>query len=335
MRPAWLLAFAFLSALLSGCVVEEDPEVQGTAQELEAIAADDLPAVVAAIDDPQAIDPVLSAVAEVALAPGQDLGLRLGTGWGRLTVRAAGDLSFKPTLQHDDMALELFSDDGESTYGDGLQHTVVAAFPSDSDCPMCIENWRFDWWGVPGWGIWPHDTAETWGFDGIALKAGDTATVLVANTVPGYTLRLAGDTGNALEWRLDPAKAGHAVVIPDTQEELIGTQQAHASRDLRWEAPFPAQPESLLLSHGWDFVEGVGASAQLESGAFGCDGGALTPLDTPFPSYTVMTGGSSRSAGGSYGVVEAGDLECYRQLNLRGVDATQRTLGGSFLMIPM
>lgn len=320
--PVFLLA-------LAGCTAVEEPPQKVPQPPQDVVRVAELASVPQASTEPTR----LNAVSELVVAANEDLEIALGTGWGRLTVRASGPLLVRPELRHATMSdLSLFSDDGDGTYDDGVNHTLLSLYPSDSQ-PTSGDNWLFSWWGIPGWSIWPHDSAETWGFDGIQLKDNETATILAATTVPGYSLRF-GSGSRVLQWELG-VQPGHGVHLPDPSRTSTDVGPVHAAEETRWDVALPAQPPSILLQRSWEIQQGIGARAEVVSDDLGCS--TTNPLvQLPGAEYDYGAGGTSYSAStGTTTTSETADLSCFRHRTAHGVNAMDVTFGAGFLLVPL
>lgn len=327
------LALVVLVPLLAGCLTQED----GPTDALVVLADDALANATANATLPAvATGPApLPAIANLTLVNGEAADLRLGVGWGRLTVHATDTLVLKPTLTHDTMEdISMFTDAGDGIYDDPQQHTVVHAFPA-GDLPLGPGTWSFLWWGNPGWSVWPSNSAETFEWDSVELDAGANATIVVANTVPGYTLHL-GTPGNASrDWNLT-ATPGHLVAWPEAVEGGMVNGPLGVQHSWSWDLQVKQQPPSILYQRRFDWQSGLGARAEVTQDQMACiQPGSSTSVVIPDAEYDYSVNGEARHASTSYGPTdETYDFDCFRDRSTTGVDGLDDGIATAWLFVP-
>lgn len=313
--------FVLAALLLAGCAETAEPDAEPAP--MEPVATADL---AKPTPEPRAL--VLAPRSSAQIGDGIRLDA-LGDGWGRFEFQVGSDGQFPVVVEHDSMEnLHRFSNDGDATYDDGTNHTIVLLMPASND----DITFYWEWWGAPGWAIWPSGSD----FDGVykstvALRANTTYALILATTVPGFSVTIGEPAG--IDWKLADHDDWHVDWPEPTEAAVVREGPAEALWRRDWTVDHPDQPPSLLMRASYSSGEDGEVHVGIESDEAGW--GSPTGTVTPFPHYAVAPTSSGYSAGTSLGLWSGGDLHGFRSLERTGASIIPETVMAGFLVIPL
>ena len=264
-----------------------------------------------------------------------------GTGWARIEISAAENLTINVTV--DNAAVPSFDGSGPENgaiYSAG-NFTSFYLFHEDSE-PHAPGSFYFDWHGGPLASSPNQRRTANGSFApaNFSMPGGTNATLLVATTVAGYALTLDSLSGpvtvNSVLRLPLRYHAGLNLYEPPMQE--VGGQAtpvSEASHRLLWSTGVLKEVgPSISWAWGWTIEADAGTGrARLYSDRYGFNGVPTTPGGSPKPQFNGPS--ASIGSGGRLVNQEPMDLEMYRLLEETSAGVQDKQLGALFLTIPL